>query len=102
VQTGPDRTGPDRTGPDRTGPDRTGPDTGPDRTGPDRTGPDRTGPDRTGHPLKQLNNYFGSEGNEKLPPRKILAVGIVQKAPSTPNTTNPHYITLHLKKLGEC
>jgi len=38
---------------------------------------------------KQLNHYKDSDGNKKLPPRRIPTVGIVRKVPSTPYTTNP-------------
>jgi hypothetical protein len=37
--------------------------------------------------IKQLNRYEGSGGNNKLPPRRIPMVGIVQKVLSTTNTT---------------
>jgi hypothetical protein len=41
--------------------------------------------------LKQLNRYKSSEGNEKIPPRKIPMIEIVRKVPSNTNTISHKY-----------
>jgi hypothetical protein len=44
--------------------------------------------------IQQLNHDQGSGGNQKLPPRRFPTIGIIQKVPSTTNTSKTNITTM--------